>query len=334
MKEAFTNDLHMSRKNQERLELINSIIEEYRAQGYRLTLRQLYYQLVSRDVIPNKQSEYNKLSTLLTKGRMAGVVDWSAIEDRIRVPKLPYYAEDIADALRDITNSYRLDRQAGQSVYVEVWCEKDALSQVLYRVTSQYHVRMMVNRGYSSTTAMHDAYERFDLAQSEGKELVILYVGDHDPSGLDMLRDIHDRLIDFGLNVDVVPVALTEAQIDEHNPPPNPAKITDPRAGEYIALHGNTSWEVDALPPQVLHKLVEQAILDRIDIDEYEQALEQEDEDKKALRAFQKVDKDDLQEVWDSLRNLSQDSKTKKLRDQAQQAADAFHKAFGDLLYE
>jgi len=86
MKEKFRDKLGMSKANIERLETINNIVEEYRRQDFILTLRQLYYQLVSRDVIPNSQKEYAKLSILLTKGRMAGIVDWSAIEDRGRTP--------------------------------------------------------------------------------------------------------------------------------------------------------------------------------------------------------------------------------------------------------
>ena len=93
MKEQFRSDLRLSRANVEKLEIVNDIIKEYVSQGYRLTLRQLYYQLVSRDIVPNIQSEYSKLSGLLVKGRMGGEVDWSAIEDRIRVPFLPYWCE-------------------------------------------------------------------------------------------------------------------------------------------------------------------------------------------------------------------------------------------------
>lgn len=276
----------MSRANQERLVQINAIIEEYRSQGYTLTLRQLYYQLVSRDVIPNLQAEYKKLGVLLTKGRMAGVVDWDAIEDRIRVPKLPYYNTSVEEALQDAERQYRLDRQDGQDCYIEVWCEKDALSQVLYRVTHKYHIRLMVNRGYSSTTAMHDAFKRY--RHRAGQRLVLLYVGDHDPSGLDMLRDIRERLVEFGVAVEVVPVALTKEQIEEHDPPPNPAKVTDPRAGDYIAVHGAVSWEVDALPPQTLHKLIEDAVLERIDEDLYIEQLDKEVHDKGQLKRIAK----------------------------------------------
>lgn len=194
MKEKFREKLRLSKVNEKQLETINSIIEEYAEQGYKLTLRQLYYQLVARGIVPNLQKEYAKLSTLLVKGRMAGVVDWEAIEDRIRVPFLPYWVIDIEDAIRDTVNQYRLDRQDGQEVYIELWVEKDALSGVLRKITSKYHINLMVNRGYSSCTAMHDAYKRLEEQEGEGKETYILYLGDHDPSGLDMIRDIRERL--------------------------------------------------------------------------------------------------------------------------------------------
>ena len=286
MKESFRDDLHLSKKNQEQLQVVNSIIEEYAEQGYILTLRQLYYQLVSRDVIANKQSEYAKLSTLLVKGRMAGVVDWNAIEDRIRVPFIPYSVDDIDDAINDTINQYRLNRQDGQDVYIELWVEKDALSGVLKRITSKYHINLMVNRGYSSCSAMHDAYERLERQESEGKKTVILYLGDHDPSGLDMIRDIEERLNEFGVNPEVRQIGLTMKQIKKYNPPPNPAKITDPRARNYIAEFGNVSWEVDALTPEVLHKLVKDNVEELIDMDLFNDKLIQEEQDKEKLQEF------------------------------------------------
>lgn len=276
MKEAFRTDLHMNGTNKSRLVVINDIIEEYAAQELRLTLRQLYYQLVSRDVIPNKTEEYAKLSILLGKGRMAGFVDWYAIEDRIRVPYLPYWVLGIADAMDDVIKQYRLNRQYGQDNYIEVWVEKDALSGVLKRVTSEYHVNLMVNRGYSSITAMHDAYNRFARAERMGQSGVILYLGDHDPSGVDMVRDISSRLTEFGVSVDVNHIALTDEQIAKYNPPPNPAKVSDPRAKKYIAEYGNTSWEVDALRPDVLHKLVSSSIEDHMDMDLFDDQKQKE----------------------------------------------------------
>jgi hypothetical protein len=285
MKEAYLEDTTLRGDSLARLEQINQVIEEYQAEGYQITLRQLYYQLVSKGIIPNKDTEYAKLSILLVKGRMMGLVDWDAIEDRLREPRLPYWAPHLYRALFDLHLQYRRNRMEGQENYIEVWCEKDALSSVLGTITSKYHVNLMVNRGYSSCTAMHDAYERF--TENDDRYGYILYIGDHDPSGLDMLRDIGDRLEEFGLtDVAIVPVALTTEQVKHYAPPPNPAKITDPRAVMYIAEHGRTSWEVDALPPQVLHKLLTLAIESRIDLDLYNQVMAKEEADKKQLNKF------------------------------------------------
>ncbi len=282
MKQQFDEKLRLSNANKEILETINNILEEYKEDGYVLTLRQLYYQLVSKDIIPNKKNEYAKLSNILKKGRMAGIVDWSSIEDRIRKPKIPYWSHDVDGAIDDTINQYRLDRMAHQENKIEVWVEKDALSNVLYRVTDKYHIKLMVNRGYSSVSAMYDAYLRLNDNDT------ILYFGDHDPSGMDMIRDIKDRMLDFGLNINVVPIALTMQQIRKFNPPPNPAKTTDPRAKWYIKKFGDTSWELDALPPRELISLVENAILERIDIDLYEEQLEKEKEDIILLRSIMK----------------------------------------------
>lgn len=274
MKQQFDSKLRLSNANKQRLATINGILEEYVADGYVLTLRQLYYQLVARDVIPNQQKEYVILSNILKKGRMAGVVDWDAIEDRVRKPQLPYWVVDIPDAIQDTVSQYRLNRMRGQEHNIEIWVEKDALSNVLSRVTQKYHIRLMVNRGYSSVSAMYDVFKRLQNGDT------ILYFGDHDPSGLDMIRDIRERLFAFNeLHVDVVPVALTMDQIKQFNPPPNPTKIKDPRAGWYIEKYGHTSWELDALPPKELISLAESHVLDRIDLSKYNGMIKQEQND-------------------------------------------------------
>jgi hypothetical protein len=177
-----------------------------------------------------------------------------------------------------------------------VWVEKDALSGVLKRVTQPYHVHLIVNRGYSSASAMYDSYKRFESAAEDGKDLHILYLGDHDPSGLDMIRDIRDRLLEFGVELKVTPIALTTAQVRQYNPPPNPAKFSDPRAKDYVRDFGRTSWEVDALKPEVLHKLVENAIKNLIDLDKYREILEKEDEDKDRISEYADQERDRAEE--------------------------------------
>jgi len=323
---------------------IVGIVARYGRQGYTLTLRQLYYQLVAGDVIPNDDVVYKKLSGVLGDLRYSGLIDWDAIEDRGRVPYLPYFADDVPDALNDIARQFRLDRQAGQPKMIEVWTEKDAVSGILSRVTSQYHVRLVVNKGYSSDSAMYSAYERFVGAIKRGQRVIVLYFGDHDPSGLDMVRDIRQRILFFlaagdrveiddydfqqelrGVGIDnlvdeglleqsvadrfwnsrnegsdmkdddadkitiawrmkyiaekyfeVVPIGLTMDQIDEYAPPPNPAKITDPRAKDYIAEHGPVSWEVDALPPDVMTGILDAAVVENMDMGIYESVVARE----------------------------------------------------------
>lgn len=286
MKIFFRNS-PLNSTSRKRLALINDIIEDYASNGLRLTLRQLYYQLVSRAIIPNKQTEYHKLSRLLKEGRMAGMVDWDAIEDRLRVVERPNSWEKPIDVLSAAARGYARPRQEGQKTHIEVWVEKDALSGVLERVTAPFHIPIMVNRGYSSASAMFDAWERFVRT---GLPVTILYVGDHDPSGLDMVRDIEARIREFMANDDypdfdfeVVPIALTSEQITQYNPPPNPAKMKDPRSADYMAEHGNMSWEVDALDAIVLHDLLQDAIESRIDLNIYQASILRETEEKKSL---------------------------------------------------
>jgi hypothetical protein len=329
---------------------IITIVERYAALGYRLTLRQLYYQLVAADYIPNHDKVYSKLSSILDDLRYSGKVDWAAIEDRGRVPYLPYWVHSIKDALDDTASHYRLNRQQGQDTVIEVWTEKDAISGILKRITTKFHVNLVVNKGYSSSSAMHKAYQRFAGYINEGKKVIVLYFGDHDPSGLDMVRDIYSRImfflaagdlldtddgtliggkiIEWWLDNDlqampdewlaaaeyviaynngekssytkfakcmleynrlknqqfiiennlfvVQPIGLTMEQIEDFNPPPNPAKLTDPRAKWYVEQFGDISWEVDAIEPTAMEKIVEDAILEIIDEQQYQGVLSRE----------------------------------------------------------
>jgi hypothetical protein len=277
-------DCKFIKVNLDRLNVINSIIDEYLADGYKLTLRQLHYQLVSRDLVNNTPQEYSKLSKLLTNGRMAGLVDWDAIEDRVRVPNIPWCAESASSAVERVAKySFRLNRQSEQKKYVEVWSEKDALSGILSRVTEEYHINLVINRGYSSCSAMERAYSRlFRNIYTEEKECVILYLGDHDPSGLDMVRDIRSRLHEFD-RYEILPgkfevkhIALTTEQVYKYQPPENFAKLKDPRAKGYVEKFGDKSWECDALNPQTLTALLKTEIESLIDVNLYQSVVSKE----------------------------------------------------------
>lgn len=260
----------------------NEILEEYKEQGYRLTLRQLYYQLVARGLISNEVREYSKLSKTLVIGRMNGLIDWNVIEDRLRTPYLTYSVDSIHEAMQDTINYYKLDRQEGQFFHIELWTEKDAVSNILKKSSQYFHIRLLVNRGYSSCSAMYEAYRR--MTQVE-KPIFIIYIGDFDPSGLDMIRDINDRLDEFGVkDFNVLHIALTMDQIEKYRPPPNPAKITDPRANWYISEHGDKSWELDALKPDILHEITQNSILANLDILQFKKILNKEEQDKAKLK--------------------------------------------------
>lgn len=283
----------------QRLELlaqVTNIIREYQRQDIKLTLRQLFYQLVARDIIPNLSKEYQKLSLLLTDARYNGDIDWEAIEDRIRVPDIPSEWTNILDLIRSAKFSYRLPRWKDQKYYVELFTEKDALSSVLSPLAQKYHISFCVNRGYTSASAIYDLSKRVIENIEDGKKIIILYLGDHDPSGLDMIRDIRDRLTElleqgddfyqFDENVEVIPVALTQEQIKKYNPPPNPAKIKDPRADNYVAKFGNKSYEVDALRPEIMIKIVESAIVEWVNLTKYRKVIKQELKDMERVEKF------------------------------------------------
>jgi hypothetical protein len=261
----------------------NAIIDEYQKQGLSLTLRQLYYQLVVINVIPNVERSYKNLSGLVTDARMAGMMDWDAIEDRVRQPRHCSEWDDIEDLVNSALASYRLPRWKDQDNYVELWVEKDALAGVLAPIARKYHITLMVNRGYSSASAMYESAKRY-VQQADGKDMHLLYLGDHDPSGEDMVRDVQERLALFGSELHVDKIAITMPQVKKHKPPPNPAKITDPRAAAYIAEHGNHSWEVDALPPNVLTRIIESKLDELVDMDLMDEVKAQEQKDKELLK--------------------------------------------------
>lgn len=276
---------------------IVDIVNEYEELGYTLTLRQLHYQLVKSNWIVNHDSAYKKLGNILDDCKYAGVIDWDNIEDRGRMPWIPYSVTGVDNALSDTVEQYRLNRQEGQEYNIELWTEKDALSGILRRSTSKYHVQLVVNKGYTSSSAIYNAYERVASAARREQKTVILYFGDHDPSGLDMVRDIRDRLYFMLQNgkydvvnpeylLEIRPIGLTKQQIRKYDLPPNPTKLTDSRANSYIKQHGKTCWEVDALKPDILTKIVEDSIESLIDIDKYNKMLGLEEDGIEELKSF------------------------------------------------
>lgn len=234
----------------------NQIIEEYVAKGFDLTLRQLYYQLVAKAIIPNHEKSYKNLGETINKARLAGLVDWHHIVDRTRNVRGVTTWQDPAQIIRATGRSYRTNKWKNQPYRVECWIEKDALVGVIERVCVDLEIDFFSCRGYTSQSEMWSASQRLLRYHEDGQVPVILHLGDHDPSGVDMTRDVQDRLTMFMGNIEVKRLALNMSQVRQYNPPPNPAKMTDSRCENYVREHGNESWELDALPPEALTELI------------------------------------------------------------------------------
>jgi hypothetical protein len=239
----------------------NEIIAEYAAQGFDLTLRQLYYQFVSRDLIPNTQKDYKNLGSIVNDARLAGLIDWDTIVDRTREVRTLSHFDSPSDIVEACSKQFNIDRWEGQPYRPEVWIEKDALVGVFERVCHELDVPLLSCRGYTSQSEMWGAAQRMIGYSRKKQKPIVFHFGDHDPSGKDMSRDIVDRLELFTRgNLEFERLALNMNQVEEYGPPPNPAKITDSRASAYIAEFGGESWELDALEPSVLEALVRDSI--------------------------------------------------------------------------
>ena len=248
----------------EKISTINAILAEYQAAGYDLTVRQLYYQLVARGFIENTQRSYKRTSDLVSNARLAGLIDWDVITDRGRETRTPATWNNPGEIVQEAAAQFRLDAWKSQITYLEVMVEKQALEGVLAPICNAWGVRFTANKGYSSSSTLYETGKRLEAIEPR-KYCFILYLGDHDPSGLDMTRDVEERLTMFSKReVHIERLALNYQQVLDLNPPENPAKEKDARYRDYARVCGDRSWELDAIDPRQLVSLVENAIREKI----------------------------------------------------------------------
>lgn len=302
--------------------LCNEIIEDWNSKGYSLTLRQLYYQLVSRDVIRNNDQSYDNVGAMLSDARLAGLIDWDAIVDRTRALKALPHWNDPSEIVRGAAKQFNYDLWKGQSTRVEVWVEKDAMSDIVSKACNPLDIPFFACKGYTSQSEMWGAAQRinnYQAGEDKCSSVVILHLGDHDPSGLDMTRDITERLALFcetdGYCAPIVKrVALNMDQIRKYNPPPNPTKLTDCRAQGYIAQYGHDSWELDALQPDVIVALIQKHARGFIDSELFDAEVARQKEARKELLAIS----DQYPEVVEHSKGVCSDvleTQTKELRE-------------------
>lgn len=350
---------------------VNAEIAGLARSGYRTSnLRQLYYKLIGRNYMPNHLTVYKEMGKAVNRAKYKGKTDWQAIEDLGRTHTHAFYEDSVQQALEDCHSRYKLDRQTGQPVQLLVMAEKFAVYNIVRPICDRYTVRYCINKGYSSGTLIYEVYESVVESVRRNRPVRILYLGDHDPSGLNMLEDIHGRLCHMlctgqeinlrhlanklaeweehdegdkrvypALNevmeaellykgelegkqrwwvrdfrepengkigeksvyfdsvvagavacyifhrlVTIEHVALTMEQVQELELPPNPAKTTDSRSKKYIEEHGHDSWELEALPHDVLAELLTAAIEKHMNMEQYERVLEREEEQRNQLR--------------------------------------------------
>lgn len=286
----------------------NAVLAKYEKQGFNMTLRQVYYQMIAKDYFPetwidieynrkkglpddtkNTEKNYDRFGEILNAARLAGLVDWFALTDITRNLKGLAHWEKPQEIIDGAAAQFRMDKWRTQPFYIELWVEKDALINIMEKVCNELDISYFSCRGYTSQSEMWQAGRRLKRQQNAGKKPLVLHFGDHDPSGFDMTRDVTERLTMFAeTEIEVKRVALNMDQIIELNAPPNPAKVTDSRAKNYIKRFGNRSWELDAIEPPEMADLVRDEIKIYLDQTAWNEALTIETENRRSLETISK----------------------------------------------
>lgn len=274
----FYKDKNFNPASLDLISRMNTVISAWQADGYTLTVRQLYYQLVARAIIENTENSYKKICNLVNDARLAGLMRWDAIEDRTREFIDRSHWDSPQDIMRGASNGFHMDMWDNQSHRVFVIVEKEALVGILQDTCHDLDVPLLAARGYPSGTVLRDfAVRKLMPVLDAGQYVTILHLGDHDPSGIDMTRDLEERITMFCeceenyTEINFQRIALTMDQIDDQRPPPNPAKSTDARFKDYRKKFGNSSWELDALSPNFMNDLVRSNIEQFIDDDAWDE---------------------------------------------------------------
>jgi hypothetical protein len=279
------------------LDVINGL-----ADFWPLTLRQIYYQLVALLVLGNRLGEYKRLSRVLSDARIAGLVPWEAMEDRSRSTLESGGWSDVRSFVQEEVGrfcyGYRRDLMQGQEHRLEIWVEKDALASIVHRIAFEYCVRVVVARGFSSTSYVKQCADRINESLLSAKQSTrVLYFGDFDPSGWEMPEAMRRKLVD---RMDVCPLslviercALLPEHIREHELPEDPdaMKEGDSRTAKFLELFGAgvSPVELDAIHPGTLQEIVRDAITRNLDMAEFarQQDVEESERQKSELIAGQ-----------------------------------------------
>jgi len=245
------------------MQALREAIYEIVAKDHPMTVRQVFYRLVSTGVIAKTEKEYkNAAQRLLLKMRREDIIPYEWVTDSTRWMRKPRSYSSLKEALQWTAETYRRALWDFQDVYVEFWTEKDAIAGILYEETGPWDVPLMVARGFSSETFL---YEAAQVIKAKGKPAYLYHFGDYDPSGVSSAKDIERRLRGFAPDAEIhfKTVAVTPEQIKTWNLLTRPTKKTDSRSKNFKG----ESVEVDAISPRLLRELVSECITKHIDGD-------------------------------------------------------------------
>lgn len=242
-----------------------------------MTVRQVFYRLVSRQVIENNQSAYQAVSKALVAARRDGSIRWGLIEDRLRKPRSVSMWDGLGDFAATAAAAYRRDVWADQPAHLEVWLEKDALSGIFEDTLDLYGVTLNVGRGFDGWSLIHDASQRLDEGDA------ILYFGDFDPSGEDMMRSLRARRASLGSHPEIIKCALTHDDVRRYDLPADFTKATDTRSAAFVRKWGDMSVELDALPVDVLRDRIVGEVESRMDFDALDRVRSRERDERRLL---------------------------------------------------
>jgi hypothetical protein len=263
--------------------LVQSLIIKHK--GRKLTLRQIFYQLVAKKIIPNTVRAYKNLSYLIAKARKNGDLPFDVITNHTRFMIKENSWPDYKDFTKKIEKIYHKSKLAKQKNHIEVWIEKDSLREWFEPITKEFDIPLIICRGYPSVTTLYEASKRFKEIQ---KPIHILYFGDFDPSGEDIFRTIKERLVkDFKINpkkLHIKKIALTLKDVKQYKLPPSPTKATDSRSGKFVKKYGNFAVELEALPVRVLEQKIKRSIENLLDLKQFQKDLKKEKQEAKQLR--------------------------------------------------
>jgi len=274
--------------HKESLRILGYMKEVLDSYKFALTIRQIFYQLVAKQIIPNLEEFYRKISRLSVIGRDRGMLPEDKFTDRTRVfDKLSSWV-DLKDFMKTVSKSYNKDMWQNQDKYIEIWTEKDALRSVINVITHAYDVGLQVVRGQYPRTGIYETSKRYK--EQKKKKCLLYYVGDYDPSGFAIYDSIKERLLNYGVDVEIPDrIALTEEQIEKYSLPSDPGKEKDPNYKKFVELTGSDQVvELDSLPPDILREIIEECIIKNLDLKLFGTSAKKEKAERKELKKFTK----------------------------------------------